>query len=92
MAGSELTPERRSALARKGELLYARQCAKPGGSTCAEEFVVHELRLGHDEVARDFLEFLRGQLRAADQLGDQELQAKTAALISCIEMRLVDRS
>jgi hypothetical protein len=55
---SELSSEERGRLARKGEILYAKSCGAGGRGTCAESFVVHQLRLGRVEVARDLLRFL----------------------------------
>ena len=52
-------------LARKGEILYGKSCGTGGRGTCTESFAVHQLRLGHVEVARDLLRFLRRPDRRA---------------------------
>jgi hypothetical protein len=91
MADTDLTPERRTALARKGEWLYARQCAKAGGVSCIEGFVEHQIRLGRIGVVSDLLELLRGRLNAPQTAEDGDLRAKTKALIDRLETRLADR-
>jgi hypothetical protein len=88
MADSELTPERRAALARKGGLLFSKQCAKADGVSCAEGFVEHQLELGHVEVVRDFLGYLRSRLRTLEPAGNADLGARTKDLIDRIEWLL----
>jgi hypothetical protein len=69
---SELSPEERARLARKGEILYEKSCGAAGRGSCAESFIAHQLRLGRVEVARDLLRFLDERiaaLRRADPHG-----------------------
>jgi hypothetical protein len=60
--GSELSPEHRTRLARKGQILYDKFCGE--GGTCAEQFALHQLRLGNREVVEDLLRFLEGRIAA----------------------------
>jgi hypothetical protein len=82
---SHLSPEERARLARKGEILYGKSCGTGGRGTCAESFAVHQLRLGHIEVARDLLQFLDGRiasLRRDDPAGLLPMTEALAARIS----------
>ena len=47
---TELSPERRALLARKGEILYGKFCGTRGQGICAESFAVYQLRIGNPEV------------------------------------------
>jgi hypothetical protein len=88
---AELSPERRAALARKGEKLYAKQCTAKGPSSCAEGFAAYQLELGHTQVVRDFLEYLLGQVATLGGAEQGDLQARTEALIDRIRRRLEGR-
>jgi hypothetical protein len=55
------SPEERTRLVRKAEILYGKACGT-GGRTCAESFAAHQLRLGRVEVVRDLLRFLDGRI------------------------------
>jgi hypothetical protein len=63
-ASSELSPKRRAALARKGQILYGKSCGTGGRGICAESFALHQLRLGNVEVVQDLLQFLDRRLDA----------------------------
>lgn len=88
---SELSPEERARLARKGEILYGKSCG-PGGSggsgTCAESFAVHQLRLGRVEVARDLLRFLDGRIAALRSDDPEGMLPTTEALSARIRRHL----
>lgn len=89
---SDLSPEERSRLARKGEILYGKSCGPGGPGDCAESFAVHQLRLGRLEVVDDLLRFLDDRidaLRSADP--DGRLPA-TEALAARIRRHLEARS
>jgi hypothetical protein len=89
---SELSPEERARLARKGEILYGKSCGRNGQATCAESFAVHQLRLGHVEVARDFLCFLDGRINALRAADPDGLLLATEALAARIREHLDDRT
>jgi hypothetical protein len=89
-APSELSPEERRRLARKGEILYGKSCGADGRGTCAESFALHQLRLGRAEVARDLLRFLDGRIAALRSDDPSELLPATEALAACIRRRLDD--
>jgi hypothetical protein len=91
-APSDLTPEERARLARKGEILYAKSCGADGGSTCAESFVLHQLRLGRVEVARDLLRFLDDRIAALRSDDPSSLLPATEALTARIRRHLEDIS
>ena len=74
-APAELSPEERARLARKGEILYGKSCGADGRGTCAESFAVHQLRLGHVEVARDLLRFLDARIAAPPPGGSRRSPA-----------------
>lgn len=69
---SDLSPDERARLARKGEILYGKSCGPGGRGDCAESFAEHQLRLGHVAVVHDLLRFLDAKidsLRSADPEG-----------------------
>lgn len=76
------TTERRERLARKGEILYAKSCGAKGRGGCVEGFVVHQIRVGNDEAARDLLGFLEGRLAALARDDSEGLREGTAGLIA----------
>jgi hypothetical protein len=84
----ELSPEERARLARKGETLYAKSCGAGGRGTCAESFIAHHLRLGHVEVARDLLAFLKGRIAALRRDDPDGLLPTTEALAARIRRLL----
>jgi hypothetical protein len=85
---SHLSPEERARLARKGEILYGKSCGTSGRGTCAESFAVHQLRLGHVEVARDLLRFLDGRIAALRREDPDGLLPMTEALAARISQYL----
>jgi hypothetical protein len=87
-AQTELTPERRALLARKGEILYARSCGAKGRGFCAENHAIHQLRLGNEAVVRDYLQFLKGRLAAIEPDDPGGLRAMTEGLIARIREAL----
>ena len=87
---SELTSEERARLARKGEILYGKSCGAGDRGTCAESFIVHQLRLGRVEVARDLLEFLDDRIAALRRDDPDGLLPATEGLAARIR-RLLDR-
>jgi hypothetical protein len=89
---SELSPEERARLARKGEILYGKSCGRHGRSDCAESFAVHQLRLGRVEVARDLLRFLDVRINALRTADPDKLLPATEALAARIRKHLGDRS
>jgi hypothetical protein len=89
---TELSPEERARLARKGEILYGKSCGPNGGSTCAESFVAHQLRLGRVEVARDLLRFLDGRIAALRGDDPDGRLSTTEALAARIRRRLDDEA
>jgi len=58
----ELTEKRRSQLALKGQLLYAKYCNLNGNGICAESFAEYHMLRGEYIVVTDFLEFLTDTL------------------------------
>ena len=82
------TPERRARLARKGEILYAKSCKVGGCGGCAEGFAIHQIRLGNEEVVRDFLRFLQDRLADLERDGPEGLRAMTEGLAGRIRERL----
>ena len=77
---TELSPERRAALARKGQILYVKSCGTRGGPSCVESFALHQLRLGNLNVAQDLLQFLDGQLELLRVRDPYGLMPMTEAL------------
>ncbi len=81
---SELSPERRARLARKGQILYGKSCGPGGRGTCAESFARYQLRLGNIGVVRDLLQFLDRRLvalRADDPEGQLPMTESLATRI-----------
>jgi len=91
-AQSELSPERRALLARKGQILYGKSCGTPGRGTCAESFARHQLRLGNREVVLDLLQFLEGQLGMLRVHDPHELTPTTEALVTWIRGHLMNET
>ena len=91
-SASDLSPEERARLARKGEILYAKSCGKNGRGACAESFAVHQLRLGRLEVVHDLLRFLDGRLDALRSADPDGLLPATESLAARIRRHLEDRS
>jgi len=87
-APDELSPDERARLARKGEVLFGKSCGPNGGSTCAELFVAHQLRLGRIEVARDLLRFLDSRIAALRGDDPDGRLSTTEALAARIRRRL----
>ncbi len=83
-------PESRARLALKGEALYAKSC-RTGRGACAEGFVVHQLRIGNEEVVRDFLRFLRARLADLEPNDPEGLRAMTEGLAGRIGEHLGGR-
>jgi hypothetical protein len=77
-------PERRARLARKGEILYAKSCGTDGRGGCAEGFAIHQLRLGNEEVVRDFLRFLEARLALLEADDPEGLREMTEGLVGRI--------
>jgi hypothetical protein len=92
LAPSELSPEERARLARKGETLYEKNCGTGGRGACEESFAVHHLRAGGLEVVHDLLRFLDGRLDALRMDDPDGLLPATEALASRIRRHLEDRS
>ena len=83
---SELSPERRALLARKGQILYGKSCGTQGRGTCAESFATYQLRAGNPEVVVDLLAFLDSritELRDHDPDGRLAMTETLAARIRC---------
>jgi hypothetical protein len=89
---SELTPERRRLLARKGRILYGKACSPSGRGSCAESFVLRQLELGHLEVVRDLLQFLESQLDVLRTNDPDGLLSVTETLARRIRRRLLGNS
>ena len=81
---------KRARLARKGEILYGKSCGMSGRGTCAESFAVHQLRLGHVEVARDLLGFLDDRMAALQREDPDGLLPTTEAMADRIRRHLQD--
>ncbi len=69
---------------RKGTLLYAKSCGARGRVACAEGFAIHQLQIGNEEVARDFLRFLEDQLAELERGDREDLRGLTEGLIARI--------
>jgi hypothetical protein len=85
---SELSPEERARLARKGQILYGKSCGMGGRGACAESFAVHQLRLGRVDVARDLLGFLDGRIAALLEDDPDGLLSVTESLAARIRRHL----
>lgn len=88
---SDLSPERRARLARKGEILYAKSCGPGGRGDCAESFAEHQLRLGRVAVVQDLLRFLDGRIESLRSADPEGRLPATEALAARIRRRLIDR-
>lgn len=86
----DLMSDRRAWLARKGEILYAKSCGQGGRGGCAEGFAIHQLRIGNEEVVRDFLRFLEGRLALLEADDPGGLRGMTEGLIARIRGHLKD--
>ena len=89
---SSLSPERRTLLARKGQILYAKQCGMRGRGTCAESFALYQLRLGNIEVVHDLLGFLESQLNLLRMHDPEGLTSLTEGLAARIRQHLENKS
>ena len=85
---SELSPERRALLARKGEILYGKFCGTRGQGICAESFAVYQLRIGQPEVVEDLIGFLDAKIQALREHDPEGRLALTEALASRIRRHL----
>jgi len=85
---SELSPERRAWLARKGRILYGKSCGTRGRRSCFESFLLHQLRLGNLDVVHDLSLFLEGQLGMLKQHDPDGLMPMTEALATRIRRHL----
>jgi hypothetical protein len=57
-APPRLTSDERNALADKGRALYRKACGKDD-SSCVLGFAEHQIKIGHAQVARDFVDWLK---------------------------------
>ena len=89
---TELTTERRSLLARKGQILYGKYCGTRGRGICAENFALHQLRFGHVEVVRDLLQFLDARLAALRDHDPDGLLSMTEMLAGRVRQHLADEA
>ena len=88
---SDLTPEERTRLARKGEILYGKSCGPGGRGDCAGSFAEHQLRLGHVAVVHDLLRFLDAKIDSLRSADPEGRLPTTEALAERIRRRLRDR-
>jgi hypothetical protein len=86
---SDLSPERRALLARKGQILYRKQC---GAATCAESFALHQVRLGNVVVVQDLLGFLDERIETLRLHDPEGLLAVTEELAAQIRRLLEDKA
>jgi hypothetical protein len=85
---SELSPQRRAQLARKGQVLYEKSCGPGGRGTCAESFARYQLRLGNTGAVRDLLQFLDSRLVALRDNDPEGLLPMTESLATRIRQQL----
>jgi hypothetical protein len=85
---TELSPERRALLFRKGQILYGKSCRTRGGTSCFESFALHQLRLGSRDVVHDLLQFLDGQLGLLKVHDPDHVMPITEALATRIRSHL----
>ncbi len=85
---SELSPDRRARLARKGQILYGKSCGARGPGNCALSFALHQLRLGNVAVVRDLLHFLDTRLETLQNNDPEGLMPMTETLITQIRRDL----
>ena len=91
-AYSELSPDRRAVLARKGQILYEKHCGAVARATCAVSFALHQLRQGNVVVVDDLLAF-PGQPTRYARLHDPEgLLPMTETLAARIGQHLEEKS
>lgn len=79
---------RRTFLAQKGRILYAKYCGTRGHGICSESFAEYHIWRGEYIIARDFLNYLETQL---DELRQQALQDTQTAFQLTITQGLFDR-
>ena len=89
---SELSPERRALLARKGQILYRKQCGTGGATTCALSFALHQARLGNLVVVHDLLGFLDERIDTLRLHDPEGLLLMTEALAAQIRQHLENKS
>jgi len=87
-AQSELSPERRALLAKKGQILYGKSCGASGRGSCALSFALHQLRLGNLDVVHDLLYFLEGELGMLKVHDPDDLRPMTESLVTRIRAHL----
>src|SRR4051812_44714134 len=80
--------ERRTFLAQKGEILYAKYCGTQGHGICSESFAEYHIWRGEYVVAQDFLVYLESQLI---NLQDESCHDPQAAFQLIITQALFDR-
>ncbi|MBA3868029.1 MAG: hypothetical protein H0X30_02640 [Anaerolineae bacterium] len=80
--------ERRTFLAQKGKILYAKYCGTKGHGICSESFAEYHIWRGEYVVAQDFLIYLDSQLIS---LRAQVCVNSQAAFQLTITQQLVDR-
>src|SRR5256885_2375534 len=86
--GRGIDAEWRALLARKGEVLYAKSCGTEGRGGCVEGFAIHQLRIGNEEVVRDFLRFLEGRLVLLESDDPEGLRGITEDVVGRIRGHL----
>lgn len=79
---------RRTFLAQKGRILYAKYCGTRGYGICSESFAEYHIWRGEYVIARDFLTYL--EMQVAD-LGTQATRDTQAAFQLTITQGLFDR-
>lgn len=89
---TQLAPERRAMLARKGQLLYGKYCGTKGHGICAENFALYHLRLGEVDVVRDQLAFLEDQLARLRTDDPDGLLPMTQRLVCRISQHLANEA
>ena len=89
---SELPPERRAQLARKGQILYGKSCGPDGRGTFAESFARYQLSLGNIGIVRDLLQFLENRLVALRVDDPEGLLLMTESLTARIRRHLEEQA
>jgi hypothetical protein len=89
---SPLSPERRALLARKGQILYGKDCGKRGRGGCAESFALYQLGLGNVQVVHDLLGYLDSRLDMLRMHDPEGLMSVTERLATRIRQHLEDKS
>ena len=79
--------ERRTFLAQKGKILYAKYCGTRGHGICSESFAEYHIWRGELVIARDFLVFLDAQVQVLLRTSPctQEIQQQLAMTEGLIE-------